>query len=120
MTARMAVEQGYDEIQHINMLFLNFWPDDVPDTRTPARFTEVAQRGAALDLDSPEVQAFFRLLVEKGVVVDPTVAIFEGMFTGRPGEMDPGAKKIAGRLPPQVRRSFLTGGLPVPDGMDQL
>jgi hypothetical protein len=120
MTARMAVEQGYDEIQHINMLFLNFWPDDVPDTRTPARFTEVAQRGAALDLDSPEVQAFFRLLVERGVVVDPTVAIFEGMFTGRPGEMDPGAKKIAGRLPPQVRRSLLTGGLPVPVGMDQL
>jgi imidazolonepropionase-like amidohydrolase len=120
MTARMAVEQGYDEVQHINMLFLNFWPDDVPDTRTPARFTEVAQRGAALDLDSEEVQAFFRLLEEKGVVVDPTVAIFEGMFTGRPGEMDPGAKKIAHRLPPQVRRSFLTGGLPVPEGMDQL
>jgi len=120
MTARMAVEQGYDEIQHINMLFLNFWPEDVPDTRTPARFTEVAQRGAALDFDSPEVQAFFRLLAEKGVVVDPTVAIFEGMFTGRPGEMDAGAKKIAHRLPPQVRRGFLTGGLPVPEGMDQL
>ncbi|TNF76694.1 MAG: amidohydrolase [Acidobacteria bacterium] len=120
MTARMAVEQGYDEVQHINMLFLNFWPDDVPDTRTPARFTEVAQRGASLDLDSEEVQAFFGLLVEKGVVVDPTVAIFEGMFTGRPGETDPGARKIAHRLPPQVRRGFLTGGLPVPEGMDQL
>ena len=76
--------------------------------------------GAALDLDSEAVQSFFRLLVEKGVVVDPTVAIFEGMFTGRPGELDPGAKKIADRLPPQVRRSFLTGGLPVPEGMDQL
>jgi imidazolonepropionase-like amidohydrolase len=120
MTARMAVEQGYDEVQHINMLFLNFWPDEVPDTRTPARFTEVAQRGAALDLDSDEVQAFYRLLLEKGVVVDPTVAIFEWMFTGRPGEMDPGAKKIAHRLPPQVRRESLTGGLPVPEGMDQL
>jgi imidazolonepropionase-like amidohydrolase len=80
----------------------------------------VAQRGASLDLDSEEVQAFFGLLVEKGVVVDPTVAIFEGMFTGRPGETDPGARKIAHRLPPQVRRGFLTGGLPVPEGMDQL
>jgi hypothetical protein len=39
------------------MLFLNFWFDEVKDTRTPARFTAVAERAAKLDLNSPRVQA---------------------------------------------------------------
>ncbi|HVS01647.1 MAG TPA: hypothetical protein VMT16_02675, partial [Thermoanaerobaculia bacterium] len=43
MTAEQAVRQGFDEIQHLNMLVLNFLPD-VEDTRTPARFTAVAER----------------------------------------------------------------------------
>ncbi len=45
MTAERAVRAGYDEIQHMNMLFLNFMFDRVPDTRTPARLTAVAGRG---------------------------------------------------------------------------
>jgi Amidohydrolase family len=119
MTATRAVELGFDEIQHVNMLFLNFWADEVPDTRTPARFTEVAKRAAGLDLSSPPVRAFLALLKEKGVVIDPTVAVFEGMFTARPGQPDAGSAEILHRLPPQVRRGLLTGGLPVPAGMDQ-
>ena len=57
MTASQAVDAGYDEIQHANMLFLNFMPD-VKETRTPARFTEVASRGSELDVNSAEVRAF--------------------------------------------------------------
>ena len=41
------------------------------------------------------------------------------MFTSRKGTMSPSYSMIADRLPPQVRRSFLSGGLPVPEGMDQ-
>ena len=37
--AEQAVRAGYDEIQHANMLALNFLFDQVQDTRTPARFT---------------------------------------------------------------------------------
>lgn len=118
MTAEKAVDAGYDEIQHVNMLFLNFMPD-VTDTRTPARFTEPAKRGADLDLQSAEVQAFIGKLRSKGVVVDPTVTIFEGMFTARKGELDPSYAMIADRMPPQVRRWFLAGGLAVPEGMDE-
>jgi len=50
MTAAQCVELGYDEIQHANFLMLNFMPD-VKNTNTPTRFTEVAKRGADLDLD---------------------------------------------------------------------
>jgi len=117
MLAEQAVRQGYDEIQHANMLLLNFLPD-VKDTRTPLRFTAVAQRAANIDLHSPEVQAFFQLLREHKTVIDPTVSIFEGMFTDRAGTMSPSYEAVADRLPPQVRRGFLTGGLPVPEGMD--
>jgi imidazolonepropionase-like amidohydrolase len=118
MRAEEAVRAGYDEIQHVNFLFLNFWPD-VQDTRTPVRFTAVAERAATLDLKSAAVQAFLDLLREKKIVIDPTVSIFEGMFTSRKGTMSPSYESIADRLPPQVRRGFLGGGLPVPEGMDQ-
>ncbi|HYH07774.1 MAG TPA: amidohydrolase family protein [Thermoanaerobaculia bacterium] len=117
MRAEQAVDAGYDEIQHVNMLLLNFMPD-VTDTRTPARFTEPAKRAADLDLKSREVQAFIEKLRARNIVVDPTLAVFEDMFTARAGTVSPSYARIADRFPPQVRRHFLTGGLPVPDGMD--
>ena len=40
MFADQFVEAGADEIQHINFVFLNFFFDDVKDTRTPARFSQ--------------------------------------------------------------------------------
>ena len=118
MTARQFVEAGADEIQHINMLFLNFFFDEVKDTRTPARFIAVAERGATLDLNSLPVQAFLRLLKDHNTVIDPTLTAFEGMFVDRPGKMSVSYAAIADRLPPQVRRGFLVGGLPVPEGKD--
>ncbi|UCF40505.1 MAG: amidohydrolase family protein [Gemmatimonadota bacterium] len=116
-TAEAAVRQGLDEIQHVNMLFLNFLGDTL-DTRTPLRFTAVAEHAADLDLGSDSVAAFIRLLKDQNVVVDPTVAVFEGLLEGRAGAIAPNAAPIADRLPPVVRRGYLGGGLPVPDGMD--
>lgn len=119
MTARQFVEAGADEMQHINFVFLNFF-DDIKETRTPARFTAVAERAATLDLRSPRVQSFAKLLKDRGTVIDPTVAIFEGQFTDRAGTMAVGYAPVADRLPVQIRRTLLAGGLPVPEGKDQL
>jgi hypothetical protein len=118
MRAEDAVRDGYDEIQHVNFLFLNFWPD-VQDTRSPIRFTAVAERAALLDLQSAPVKSFLDLLREKKIVIDPTVSVFEGMFVSRKGTMSPSYAMVADRLPPQVRRGYLAGGLAVPEGMDQ-
>lgn len=118
MTAREWIEDGADEIQHVNFVFLNFF-DDVKDTRSPARFTAVADRAATLDLDSAPVRDFIRLLRQRGTVVDPTVNVFYGMFTDRPGQISSNYATVADRLPPQVRRELLAGGLPVPEGKDQ-
>ncbi|HKR65935.1 MAG TPA: amidohydrolase family protein [Thermoanaerobaculia bacterium] len=112
MRAEQAVDAGYDEIQHANMVLLNFMPD-VKDTRTPQRFTAVGDRAGDLDYQSAEVQAFIAKLKAHGTVIDPTLNVFEGMFTARTGTMSPTYAMVADRFPPQVRRYFLTGGLPV-------
>jgi len=118
MTAQQFVEAGADEIQHVNFLFLNFFFDEVKDTRTPQRFIAVAERAATLDLNSERVHSFVQLLKNRNVVVDPTLTVFEGLFTDRPGKVSASYAAIADRLPPQVRRGFLAGGLPVPEGKD--
>lgn len=119
MTARQFIEAGANEMQHINFVFLNFFFDEVKDTRTPARITTVAQRASKLDLDSKEVRSFVQLLKDKHVVIDPTVTIFYSMFTDKPGVVGPAYAPIARRLPPQVRRELLAGGLPIPAGSER-
>ena len=114
MTAEQFVRDGADEIQHVNFLSPEI------DTRTPARFTAVAENAAGLDLDSPRVRDFLAFLKERGTVVDPTVGVFEGLFTDRPGQISNVYSAVASRLPAQVRRGFLSGGLPVPEGKDAL
>jgi len=52
-------------------------------------------------------------------VVDPTLTVFEGLFTARAGKIAPSYAMIADRFPPQVRRYLLTGGLPVTEANDQ-
>ena len=118
MIAEQFVRDGVDEMQHMNFIFLNFMPQ-VKDTRTPARFTEVAAHGAEIDPKSEQVQAFIQLLKEDKIVLDPTLSIFESMIDDRPGKMAQGYAAVADSMPAQVRRGFLYGGLPVPAGQDQ-
>src|SRR5262249_19580398 len=118
MIAAEAVRAGYDEVQHANMLLLNFMPD-VKETRTPARFTEVGKRGADIDVGSAQVGELVALFRARGTAIDPTLATFEDMYTARDGKIPDGIAAVADRLPGQVRRSLAAGrGLPVPAGMD--
>jgi hypothetical protein len=57
MTATTAIQNGYDEITHLNMLALNFFGDTI-DTRDPRRFSVPAQRTASLDLQGSEMKKF--------------------------------------------------------------
>jgi hypothetical protein len=116
MTAQQAVVDGFDEIQHINMLFLNFLAGPEDDTRTPVRFTLVADKAGQMDLDAAPVQEFIGLLKDRGVVIDPTVTIFDSMFRHRSGELDPSYAMIAGHMPPSLRRSMLAGDMDINDG----
>ena len=112
MTARDAVERGYDELQHVNFLFLNFLSDTVRETRGPARFTAVGEAAGEMNLDAPEVQEFLALLKQRRVTIDPTVAVFDSFFRDRPGKVGGTLSAVADRLPAQVRRWQMGGGLP--------
>ena len=120
MIARQFIEDGADELQHINFIFLNFLGKKVKDTRTPERFTAVGINAAKFDLNSKEVKDFIDLLKQRHTTVDVTLATFEGMFTGRPGKVSPDFASVLDRLPAQVQRGAYTGGLPVTPETDQL
>jgi Amidohydrolase family len=112
MTAEQFVNDGVDEIQHINFLFLNFFFDQVQDTRTPERFTVVAQHGAELNLSSPRVRSFIDLLKQHHIVCDPTVADFEAKFLSRPGVMAPTFAPMVDRMDVLWQRSIRSGAEP--------
>jgi hypothetical protein len=120
ITAAKFVEDGADEVQHINFIFLNFLAGQVKDTRTPERFTAVGQYAAKVDLQSKPVDDFIRLLLDHHTTVDVTLATFESMFTGRPGQASPDFAPVLKRLPAQVQRAAYSGGLPVTSENDQI
>jgi imidazolonepropionase-like amidohydrolase len=113
MLAAEAVAAGYDGIEHINMLFLNFLATHETDTRDTTRFTLVGDKASELALDGKPVQELFDLLRTNKTVIDPTLAAFEDLFVGVPGKINPGMEDTVARLPLQVRRWFLVGGLPM-------
>jgi hypothetical protein len=104
--AGRVVREGYDELQHINQLMLNFVSDENTDSRTLARFSLVGERTAALDLESPAVRDFIELLAARGTVVDPTLATFEAMYNQLQGEIDPSLAAVADHVPANTRREW--------------
>lgn len=106
MTAQQAVDAGFDEIQHVNMLFLNFLAGTEVDTRTQKRFSLVGEKAGSLDLNSKAVKDFIKLLADKQIAVDPTVATFRSLLLGKNKQIDPEFASIAAHLPPGVVRQL--------------
>lgn len=120
MIASQFVVAGADEIQHINFVMLNFIDNKAIDTRTPARFTAVAEQAAGLDLNSRSVADFIALLKQHHTTLDLTLGTFEPMFVARPGVASPDFAPILSRLPAQVQRGAYNGGLSAPGDKDVL
>ncbi len=114
MTAKEAVEMGFNEINHINQLLLTFLVTPQTDTRTLDRFYLPAQKIADLDFESKEVKDFIDLLKTNKVVVDPTLTAFE-FIQQQDGEMSKAYESIAPHMPPDVERSFKVGSMLIPD-----
>ena len=114
LRAQEVVEQGFDELQHINQLMLNFLVTPETETRTIERFRLPAEKVADLDFDSKPVQDFIALLARRQTVVDPTLATFDFMQR-RAGEISRPFAPIADHVPPDVRRDFFDSGLAIAD-----
>ncbi len=114
MRAQEVVEQGYDEIQHINQVLLNFLVTPTTDTRTLERFYLVAEKVADLDLDSDSVQEFIALLRERSTVIDPTLTVFD-FIRHRDGELSQAYAAVARHMPLDVQRGFRVASMKIPD-----
>ena len=114
LRAQDAIDAGYDEIQHINQVILNFLVDDKTDTRTLERFYLPAKRVADMDFDAQPVQDFIALLARKQIVVDPTLATFD-FIRQRPGQMSQPYAAVAEHMPPEVQRGLRAGEFDIPD-----
>jgi len=111
-----VVREGYDELQHINQLMLNFVSDPDTDSRTIVRFNLVGERARNLDLDSQAVRDFVALLAERQVVIDATMATFEATWNQKPGDMDPSMAPVADHLPFAIQRGLRNNSTDVSGG----
>jgi len=114
MRASEVVEQGFDELQHINQVMLNFLVTPETDTRTLERFRLPAERVEGLDFDSAAFRDFIALLASRQTVVDPTLATFDFMQQ-KDGDMAAAYAAVADHLPPVVRRNLFVGSMNIPD-----
>ena len=109
MTASQAIDAGYDEITHLNMLMLNFFGDTV-DTRNMTRFKLVGKKGNTIDVNSEAVKSFIQKMKDKNITIDPTITVFEGMFIDMPGKAAKAYQPIMQYLPSEVKRRAMAGG----------
>lgn len=113
-----AVRAGYDEVTHINFIMMQAMPQAVVDkANTAARLEGPAKYGKDVDLDSPEMKAFYAELAKRGTVIDPTLTVWEPLMTSDGSALPPEYAAYAPVSPPTVARGFKISGYPLFDGL---
>ena len=108
MVATDAIENGYDEITHINMAMLDLLDAHEVDTRTPLRFTVPGSQGKDIDVNGADMDDLISLMKASGTAIDPTLSIFLDMFLNEPGQFATSHQPTADHYPPGVRRASLS------------
>jgi imidazolonepropionase-like amidohydrolase len=107
MEATQAINDGYDEITHINMAMLDLLDAKEVDTRTPLRFTVPGSRGGSIDVNGPAMDKLVALMKARGTAIDPTLGIFLDMFLNEPGQVLSSHRRSADHYPAGIRRAVL-------------
>jgi hypothetical protein len=97
-TPDRMIEDGYDEVTHINQLMLGWLLKPGEDTRTPLRLTAMA-RAADLDLASAPVQHTIELMKDHHTGLDTTAVILERLMLSRSGQVNPGDQPYLDHMP---------------------
>jgi hypothetical protein len=118
LRAQQALDAGYDEIQHINQVLLNFFVKPDTETRNLNRFVLPAEKVADLDFNSKPVKDFVAQLAKKQIAIDPTMATF-AFLKQRDGDINEPYADFAANMPPDVARGFSVGTMKI-DGAQQL
>ena len=117
MNARQFIAAGADEIQHLHYIatdLLRILGRD-PGTGLLADF---GPRAAGIDVSDARAKDYIAMLARRHIVLDPTVALYEGLYGGNPAEPLPGLEAIVARFPASVRTQFLSGAFSVPKGQE--
>ena len=114
LRAQDALDAGYDEIQHINQVLLNFLVKDDTDTRTLERFYLPARSVADMDFNAKPVQDYIARLARDQIVIDPTLTAFD-FIRHRAGELAPAYADVAEHMPPDVSRGLKSAEFDIPD-----
>lgn len=112
MSPDRAIEDGYDEINHINQLVLGWILGPEEDTRTPLRLTAIGERAHTLDLSSKPVRHTLELFRRRGTALDSTAVILERLMLSRAGKVAAGDAPYLDHTPVGYqryrKRSFVT------------
>ena len=97
-TADRVLEEGFDEVTHINQLMLQWVLAPGEDTRTPLRLTAMA-RAADLDLNSAPVRHTVALMQQHHAGLDTTISIVEQLMLSRAGQVPAGQAAWLDHMP---------------------
>ena len=99
MSATQAINAGYNEITHNNMIFLNFLGADTLATNGILRMRLPAALSGTIDLESNEIKTFIQLMKKNSISHDPTLAIQERHYDEFKGDTSNGIKRIIDWMP---------------------
>jgi imidazolonepropionase-like amidohydrolase len=115
MRPMQAINDGYDEITHINFVMMQAMPDSVVDKSNGiARFEGIGRYAKDVDLGAEPMKSLIATMAARRIIVDPTVAVFEALLVPENGDLSPAYSPYLGTLPPAVERGFRQGGFSVP------
>lgn len=75
MTAAEAIRDGYDEVNHLNMLVLGYFGKEI-DTRTRVRLTLMKERAYEASPYSTYGNELINLMVQRKTILDPTSVLY--------------------------------------------
>lgn len=105
--ADAMIAAGYDELTHINQVMLGWVLAPDEDTRTLLRLTAM-KRFPAIDINSSAVQHTISGMAQRGMGIDPTLAIHENLMLSRNGEVAPGMVDYIDNMPVGIQRNART------------
>jgi len=110
-----AINDGYDEITHINWIIMQAMPDSViAASNGIARFEGPGRYGKDVDLGGTPMRTIVATMAKKHIYSDPTMVAFESTYVPDNGDLSPAYAPFAGTLPPTTERNFRSGGFAVP------
>jgi imidazolonepropionase-like amidohydrolase len=110
-----AINDGYDEVTHINWVMMQAMPDSViAASNGILRFEGPGRYAKDVDLDGPAIKTIVATMASKHIYSDPTMVAFESVYMPENGDLSPSYAPFVGTMPPATERGFKSGGFAVP------